>query len=174
MGFEAVVEAHRMGEGLPYPDPLEKLQSLVSGAIAEVAHVPRLIPSGVLPRLVAESTVVRVGVDHPGRVVAADVSGKKVIRQARPLQGLPDEQKAGAAEVQVVRDDVLALAEFVGALAITESVAFKSGLLGALLRLAAVFLLSLFVITSMVRELNDKQLELVLALPIARVSYFLG
>lgn len=67
-----------------------------------------------------------------------------------------------------------ALAEFAGALAITEGVAFKSGLLGAVLRLAAVFLLSLFAIASMVRELNDKQLELVLALPIARASYFLG
>ena len=68
----------------------------------------------------------------------------------------------------------LALTEFAGALAITEGVAVRSGLLGSLLRLAAVFLVSLFVIASMVRELNDKQLELVLALPIARASYFFG
>lgn len=67
-----------------------------------------------------------------------------------------------------------ALAEFVGEVAITESVAFQSGFLGALLRVCAVFTVALFVITSMVRELDDKVLELVLSLPIPRSSYFLG
>lgn len=66
------------------------------------------------------------------------------------------------------------MAEFTGALAITESIAFRSGLLGALLRLFAVFVLSLFVITSMVREFNDKHVELLLSLPITRASYFFG
>lgn len=66
------------------------------------------------------------------------------------------------------------LAEFIGALAITETVQFQSSFLGALLRIAAVLVTSLFVITSMVREFNDKGLELVLSLPIPRASYFLG
>lgn len=67
-----------------------------------------------------------------------------------------------------------ALAEFIGELALTETLQFQSGFLGALLRVCAVFTVSLFVITSMVREFNDKGLELVLSLPITRASYFFG
>jgi len=66
------------------------------------------------------------------------------------------------------------LVEFIAAVAITETVQFQSGFLGALLRLWSVFMLCLFVISSMVRELNDKGLELVLSLPIPRASYFFG
>lgn len=66
------------------------------------------------------------------------------------------------------------LAEFLGAVAITETRQFQSGFMGALLRASAVFIVSLFVITSMVREFNDKGLELVLSLPIPRSRYFLG
>lgn len=66
------------------------------------------------------------------------------------------------------------LAEFLGAVAITETRQFQSGFMGALLRAFAVFLLSLFVITSIVREFNDKGLELVLSFPIPRSSYLLG
>ena len=66
------------------------------------------------------------------------------------------------------------LAEFLGEVTVTESVEFQSGFLGAVLRVFAVFVVSLFVITSMVRELNDKGLELVLSLPIPRASYFAG
>ncbi len=66
------------------------------------------------------------------------------------------------------------LAEFIGEVAITESKEFQSSFLGAVLRVSAVFMVSLFVITSMVREFNDKGLELVLSQPIARTSYFLG
>ena len=66
------------------------------------------------------------------------------------------------------------LAEFTGELAIIEAVPFQSGFLGAVLRLFAVFVVSLFVITSMVREFNDKGLELVLSLPITRRDYFFG
>jgi len=66
------------------------------------------------------------------------------------------------------------LAEFLGEVAITESVQFQSGFLGAILRVVAVFIVSLFIITSMVREFSDKGLELVLSLPIPRASYFAG
>ena len=67
-----------------------------------------------------------------------------------------------------------ALAEFLGEVAITETIQFQSAFLGATLRGFAVFMVSLFVITSMVREFNDKGLELVLSLPIPRASYFFG
>ena len=66
------------------------------------------------------------------------------------------------------------LAEFAGALAITESREIQATLLGALLRLFTVFVVSLFVVTSMVREFNDKGLELVLSLPIPRATYYFG
>jgi Cu-processing system permease protein len=66
------------------------------------------------------------------------------------------------------------LAEFIGSIALTESLALKSGILGAGLRLFAVFVISLFVTTSMVRELNDKVLVLILALPIPRATYYFG
>ena len=66
------------------------------------------------------------------------------------------------------------LSQFVAEIAIAESAAFQSSFLAAMLRFFAVFTLALFVITSMVRELDDKGLELVLSLPIPRFHYFLG
>jgi ABC-type transport system involved in multi-copper enzyme maturation permease subunit len=63
---------------------------------------------------------------------------------------------------------------FVGEVAITESAAFQAGLLGAVLRACAVLTVCLFVITSIVREFDDKVLELTLSLPIPRASYLLG
>lgn len=66
------------------------------------------------------------------------------------------------------------LSQFVSEIAITESAAFQSSFLAAMLRFFAVFTIALFVITSMVREFDDKGLELVLSLPIPRYHYFLG
>ena len=66
------------------------------------------------------------------------------------------------------------LAGFLHELALTESHALQAALLGAVLRLAAVFLIATFVITSMVREANDKGLELLLALPLPRGTYLAG
>lgn len=66
------------------------------------------------------------------------------------------------------------LTEFLGEVAVTETLQFQSGFLGSVLRAFAVFMISLFVITSLVRDFNDKGLELVLSLPIPRASYFLG
>lgn len=67
-----------------------------------------------------------------------------------------------------------ALALFAGELAVTEARGFRAGLLGAWLRSCAVFTVSLFVITSMVREFQDKGLELVLSMPVARGTYCAG
>lgn len=66
------------------------------------------------------------------------------------------------------------LSQFVSEIAIAESAMFQSSFLAAMLRFFAVFTIALFVITSMVREFDDKGLELVLSLPIPRYHYFLG
>lgn len=68
----------------------------------------------------------------------------------------------------------LGLGLLLGEIAITENAQIQSALIGALLRFLAVFTLATFIITSMVRELNDKVSELILSLPIPRTSYFFG
>jgi ABC-type cobalamin/Fe3+-siderophores transport system ATPase subunit len=59
-------------------------------------------------------------------------------------------------------------------LAVTEQKETQVALLAAFLRFTAVFLMVIFVVTSLVREANDKGLELVLALPLPRAGYVLG
>jgi len=68
----------------------------------------------------------------------------------------------------------IVLAEFISQVAITESQQIQSAIVGAILRMVAVVFLSLFVITSMVREFNDKGFELVLSLPLPRAGYYFG
>lgn len=68
----------------------------------------------------------------------------------------------------------LSLSEFLGEIALTESVETKSGVLGALLRITAVFITAFFVTTSMLREQTDKGADLVLSLPVPRAVYFAG
>lgn len=68
----------------------------------------------------------------------------------------------------------IALSGFLKDVALTESVQLQAALLAAFLRFSAVFLMATFVVTSMVREMNDKGLELLLALPLARSSYLAG
>ena len=68
----------------------------------------------------------------------------------------------------------IAFSGFLNELALTESRQIQLALLAAFLRFAAVFLLATFVVTSMVRELNDKGLELLLALALPRAAYLLG
>lgn len=68
----------------------------------------------------------------------------------------------------------IALSGFLQEIAITESRQIQIALLAAFLRFSAVFLLATFVVTSMVREFNDKGLELLLALPLPRAGYLLG
>lgn len=63
---------------------------------------------------------------------------------------------------------------FIGELAITEGIEMQSAILGSGLRLFSVFTMGLFVITSMVREFNDKGFELILSHPVPRSSYYFG
>lgn len=69
---------------------------------------------------------------------------------------------------------LLGITEFVGELAITETAQLQSALVGAAMRLFAVCTVSLFVITSIVRESSDKGFEALLSLPIPRYAYFFG
>ncbi len=67
-----------------------------------------------------------------------------------------------------------ALVEFIGDLAITEHRVTQVAILAAFLRMSAVVIVTLFVVSSTVRELHDKTLEMILAMPIRRGSYYLG
>lgn len=66
------------------------------------------------------------------------------------------------------------LAGFLSQLALTESAALQASVLAAFFRLCAIFMITTFVVTSMVREANDKGIELLLSLPISRTQYFIG
>ncbi len=66
------------------------------------------------------------------------------------------------------------MAVFLAQVALTEAAEFRAALLGACLRLEAVVLVSLFVITSFAREINDKGFEMLLSLPISRADLLLG
>ena len=67
-----------------------------------------------------------------------------------------------------------AMVEFIGDLAITEHRVTQVAILAAFLRMSAVVIITLFVVSSTVRELQDKTLEMILAMPIQRGSYYLG
>ena len=67
-----------------------------------------------------------------------------------------------------------ALVEFIGDLAITEHRVTQIAILAAFLRISAVVMVTLFVVSSTVRELQDKTLEMILAMPIRRGNYYLG
>lgn len=68
----------------------------------------------------------------------------------------------------------LGLAAFLSQVAITEGRELQAALAAALLRAGAAFLLAVHVAASVVRESNDKVLELALALPVTRSQYYLG
>lgn len=68
----------------------------------------------------------------------------------------------------------LGMSGFLASLAITETVAVQAALVAAFARLAAVFILATFVVTSMARDFADKGLELVLALALPRAAYLAG
>ncbi|MGD8802211.1 MAG: ABC transporter permease, partial [Gammaproteobacteria bacterium] len=63
------------------------------------------------------------------------------------------------------------LVEFIGELAIAEHRVTQVALLAAFLRLSAVVIVTMFVVSSSVRELQDKTLEMILAMPLHRSSY---
>jgi hypothetical protein len=66
------------------------------------------------------------------------------------------------------------LVEFIGELAITEHRVTQVAVLAAFLRLSAVVIVTMFVVSSSVRELQDKTLEMILAMPLHRSSYYVG
>jgi len=68
----------------------------------------------------------------------------------------------------------LGAALFGGALALTESRSTQVALAAPVLRLAAVFVLASFVITSIRREADDRVRGMLLALPVPRVGYLLA
>lgn len=69
---------------------------------------------------------------------------------------------------------VFGAAYFLQQLAITESTRVLIAFSAAASRLAAVFVLSLYILTSLVREFNDKGLELTLSFDLRRSDYIIG
>lgn len=68
----------------------------------------------------------------------------------------------------------LALAAFLSQVALTESRSLQAAIVAAVLRACAVFLVAAHVASSVLREVNDKGLELMLSLPIARSAQYTG
>jgi len=68
----------------------------------------------------------------------------------------------------------LLLAAFLSQVALTEARALQVAVIAALLRACAVFLVAVQVSASVMREVNDKGLELMLSLPLSRASHYLG
>ncbi len=66
------------------------------------------------------------------------------------------------------------LAAFLSEVALTESDALRTSIVAALLRACAVFLIASHVASSTHREINDKGLELLLALPLSRSAQYCG
>lgn len=63
---------------------------------------------------------------------------------------------------------------FLNEIAITDSQRIQTAFLAVSLRSASIFVLSLFIISSLAREFNEKGLELILSLDLPRASYVLG
>ncbi|HXM82630.1 MAG TPA: ABC transporter permease [Burkholderiales bacterium] len=68
----------------------------------------------------------------------------------------------------------LGLAVFLSQVAVTESLALQASIVAALLRACAVFLIAAHVASSTLRELDDKELERMLSLPLSRSTQYLG
>lgn len=68
----------------------------------------------------------------------------------------------------------LLLAAFLSQVALTEARSLQLAVAAALLRACAVFLVAVQVSASVMREMNDKGLELMLSLPLTRASQYLG
>ncbi|HET9735956.1 MAG TPA: ABC transporter permease subunit [Burkholderiales bacterium] len=68
----------------------------------------------------------------------------------------------------------LSLAAFLSQVAVTESRELQAAFAAAMLRAGAAFLLAAHVAASIVREANDKVLELALSLPLSRSGYYAG
>jgi ABC-type transport system involved in multi-copper enzyme maturation permease subunit len=69
---------------------------------------------------------------------------------------------------------LLAASFFIDTLAVTEGGRFQTGFYAASMRLACVFITGIYVLVSVMREFNDKGLEVLLALDLPRSHYVLG
>lgn len=69
---------------------------------------------------------------------------------------------------------LLAASFFVESIAVTEGARFQAGFYAASVRLAAVFIAAVYVLVSITREFNDKNLDVLLALDLPRSHYVLG
>jgi ABC-type transport system involved in multi-copper enzyme maturation permease subunit len=69
---------------------------------------------------------------------------------------------------------LLAASFFIESISVTEGARFQAGFYAASMRLACVFIATLYVLVSVVRELNDKGLDVALALDLPRSHYILG
>jgi len=68
----------------------------------------------------------------------------------------------------------LGIGEFAATIAITETAQHRLVFFAASMRLATVFVIALFVATSVMREFEDRRVELVLSRPISRGDWYLG
>ncbi len=68
----------------------------------------------------------------------------------------------------------LGIASFVAEVALTEHKEVQLSLVAAAYRFCAVFVMMVFVVSTIVREFNDKCLELYLAMPVSRTIFFVG
>lgn len=69
---------------------------------------------------------------------------------------------------------LLAASLFIEAISVTEGARLQAGFYAAGVRLASVFIASIFVLVSVTREFNDKGLDVLLALDLPRSHYVLG
>lgn len=68
----------------------------------------------------------------------------------------------------------LALAEFAAALAITESNEYRIVVYAAATRFVGALIVTLYVASSVLREFDDKNVELILSRPITRTDWYIG
>ena len=73
-----------------------------------------------------------------------------------------------------VMTGLFCLAEFIGELSITETRQVQAAVTASLLRVFSISVICLFVMTGVLRELNDKGLEVILSLPMPRYVYLSG
>ena len=66
------------------------------------------------------------------------------------------------------------VAEFSASLAITESFEYRIMTFAALIRVAAVFIITLFVSSSVIREFDDAVFDLVISRPVSRTNWYLS
>lgn len=69
---------------------------------------------------------------------------------------------------------LLATSFFIETISVTEGARFQAGFYAASMRLASVFIATVYVLVSVTREFNDKGLDVLLALDLPRAHYILG